>query len=204
MGIAVTGVGEATVNPDLVQVDLGVSVLASTVREASSTATASAGAVITALLTEGVAEEDVLTVEYSIQPEYDYSDNRQRLVGYRVANTVRATIRDVTQVGPMLDSVGAAAGDHSRVNHLQFGLRDGTALATAAREEAWNDAVAKATQLARLSGQKLGKATSITETVGAPPVPVRMMAEMAKASSPIQPGTTSVTVILEVEFEFQG
>jgi uncharacterized protein YggE len=203
VGIVVSGVGEATGSPDLAQVDLGVSVLGSTVAEASTTATTSAGSVIEALTRGGVAHDDIRTVEYSIRPEYEYSESQPRLVGYRVSNTMRAVLRDLTGIGPLLDSVSAAGGDNSRVDHLEFGVHDETALAAAAREAAWIDAMAKATQLADLAGQRLGRAMSITETAGAPPVPVRAMAEVARASTPIQPGTTAVTVTLQVEFELE-
>ena len=204
MAITVSSVGEANGVPDTVEIDVGVSVLARTVAEATKTAAESGDAVVAALTAGGVAETDVSTTEYTIEPEYDYSGNQQRLLGYRVGNTMRAEMRDVTRAGEIVDSVSAAGGDHSRVRGLRFSVEDDAALEASAREAAWNDAVAKATQLARLSGQTLGRATSITETVRSPAVPVRMMAaDMAMsegATTPIQPGTTTVTVDLRVEF----
>ena len=204
MGITVSSVGEAAGVPDTVEVDVGVSVLAGTVAEATSTAAESGQAVVAALTAQGIAEADVSTTEYTVQPEYDYSGNHQRLIGYRVGNTMRAKVRDVSRAGEIVDSVSAAGGDHSRVRGLRFGVDDDAALEASAREAAWNDAVAKATQLASLSSQTLGRATSITETVRSPVVPVRMMAaDMAMAegaTTPIQPGTTTVTVDLRVEF----
>jgi hypothetical protein len=102
----------------------------------------------------------------------------------------------------VLDSLSAAGGDEARVNGLTFAVTDETGLRAQARSAAWEDALTKATQLADLSGQTLGNATSITETVRPPVAPVRMLAaDMAmEKSTPIQPGTTTVTVTLEVEF----
>jgi len=204
MAITVSSVGEANGVPDTVEIDVGVSVLAGNVAEATKTAAESGETVLAALTAAGVAEADVSTTEYTIQPEYDYSGNQQRLLGYRVGNTMRAKVRDVGRAGEIVDSVSAAGGDHSRVRGLRFGVEDDDALEASARVAAWNDAVAKATQLATLSGQTLGRATSITETVRSPAIPVRMMAaDMAMAegaTTPIQPGTTMVTVDLRVEF----
>ncbi len=206
MGITVSGRGEAVATPDKVELDVGVSVLAPSVAEAARTATEHSNAVISALSEGGVAGADVATTDYTIQPEYDYSGNQQRLTGYRVGNMVRATVRDLDQAGDLLDAVSGAGGDHARVSGLSLGVEDPKPLEAEARTAAWNDAVAKATQLAELSRQRLGPATSITETIRGPVAPVRMMADMAmakEAGTPIQPGTTTVTVNIEVEFEIQ-
>jgi hypothetical protein len=207
MGITVSGIGEVTGAPDTVEVDVGVSVLADTVAEASAVAAERSQAVVAALSSGGVAEADMTTFDYTVQPEYDYSGNKQRLTGYRVSNTLRAKVRDIDGTGAIVDSVSAAGGDHARINGLRFSIDDDTPLEAAAREAAWNDAATRAAQLADLSGQAIGKATSITETVSNPVVPVRMMAEMAmanEAGTPIQPGTSTVTVALQVEFALDG
>jgi len=208
MGITVSGAGEANAEPDMVEIDVGVAVLADTVEAATQIATQRAKAVTSALTAGGVLPEDMATTEYSIRPEYDYSDNKQRLLGYRVSNTVRAKLRDVASTGPLLDSIASAGGDETRVNGLSFGVADETSLLARAREAAWNDAKAKAEQLAALSGHTLGKATTITETIQGPGVPLPRMiaADMAmseRASTPIQPGTSSVSVALQVEFGFR-
>jgi len=207
MGISVSGMGEVTGTPDTVEVDLGVSVLAATVDEATSLAAERAEALIAALTSNGVAQDDITTTDYSIYPEYDYSTNAQRLLGYRVSNTVRAKIRDVQETGPVLDSVTSAAGDEVRISGLRFSIEDNADLITAAREAAWNDAMAKATQLAELSGQTLGAATSISETVSNPPTPIPYAVEDSgggeRAMTPIEPGTSAVTINLQVEFAFE-
>ena len=208
MGITVSGAGEANAAPDIVEVDVGVSVIADTVQDATRVAAERAEAVSSALTAGGVTAADIATTEYSIRPEYDYSDNKQRLLGYRVSNTVRAKLRDIASTGPLLDSIASAGGDETRVNGLSFGVADETSLLARAREAAWDDARVKAEQLAALSGHTLGKATSITETVQGPvlPMPRMMAADMAmseRASTPIQPGTSAVTVTLLVEFGFR-
>ena len=209
-GISVSGTGEVTGTPDTVEIDLGVSVSGKTVEEATSSAAEKAEALISALTANGVAKEDITTTNYSIYPEYDYRSGRERLIGYQVNNTVRVKIRDVQGSGSVIDAATAAGGDDVRVNGLRFSIEDNSELVEAAREVAWNDAVAKATQLAELSGQKLGAALFISETLSAPPVP-RFFEEFGLASSlagdfetPIQPGTSAVTISLSVHFAFES
>ena len=206
-GISTSGVGEVTGTPDTVEIDLGVSVLGATVSEATATAATEAEAVIAAMTSNGVAEEDITTTNYSIYPEYDYSNNQQRLVGYRVNNTVRAKVRNVAEAGTVLDEVTAAAGDDVTVSGLRFSIEDDAELLAAAREAAWNDALAKATQLAELSGQTLGAATSISESVMMPPIypiPYATDAAAEAARTPIEPGTSTVTITLAVEFALES
>lgn len=206
-GISVTGMGEVTGSPDTVEVGLGVSVLADTVDEAAATAAEKAQALIDSLTSNGVAEDDITTTDYSIYPEYDYSSNQERLIGYRVNNTVRAKIRSIESTGTVIDDAVAAGGDDVTVNGLSFSIEDNDELVAAAREAAWNDAMAKATQLAELSGQALGDATSITESVSMPPVPIPYASDEAgaeRALTPIEPGTSAVTITLQVQFGLAG
>ena len=206
-GISVSGMGEVTGTPDTVEVGLGVSVLGETVDQAATTAAEKAQALIDSLTSNGVAEEDITTTDYSIYPEYDYSNNEERLVGYRVSNTVKAKIRDIESTGAVLDAATVAGGDDVVVNGLSFSIEDNDELVAAAREAAWNDAMTKATQLAELSGQTLGEATTITETVNMPPIPIPYAAEAAAdraVETPIEPGTSAVTITLEVQFGLAG
>jgi uncharacterized protein len=206
-GISVSGMGEVTGTPDTVEVGLGVSVLGETVDLAATTAAEKAQALIDALTSNGVAEEDITTTDYSIYPEYDYSSNEQQLIGYRVSNTVKAKIRDLDSTGAVLDAATVAGGDDVVVNGLSFSIEDNDELVAAAREAAWNDAMTKATQLAELSGQTLGEATSITEIVSMPPIPIPYAEEAAvdrAVETPIEPGTSAVTITLQVQFGLAG
>jgi uncharacterized protein YggE len=135
--------------------------------------------------------------------EHDWVDNQQRFLGYRVTNTVRTVIRSVTQVGETIDAAVAAGGGDAQVNNLVFSIEDDTALLAAARDSAWDDAQAKATQLASLAGRSLGKALSIVErTRPIPgPFPVARMRTESDAGTPIEGGTSVVVIDLEVRYE---
>ena len=150
-----------------------------------------------------LAEEDIQTSNYSIYPEYEYRENQTpRITGYRVDNTLLVKIRDLERAGEVLDAATAAAGDEVRVNGVSFVLEDNDALVVAARAAAWEDAKAKAEQLAELAEVRLGAPITISESVGSIPVPMFARAEVAPGdvATPIRPGQETVSVDLTVTF----
>lgn len=202
-GISVSGRGEVFGTPDTLTVTIGISVGRSTVSEAVDVAAVRATDLIDALRGVGVAEVDIQTSNYSIHPEYDYRENQTpRITGYRVDNTLNVKIRDLDRAGEVLDAATAAAGDEVRVNGVSFVLEDNDALLVAARAAAWEDAKAKAEQLADLADVTLGAPVTISETVGSVPVPIYARAEVAPGdvATPIQPGQETVSVDLLVTF----
>ena len=206
--ISVSGNGEVTGTPDTLIVDLGVQVMRPTVDAATGESARLAQAVIDALKAEGVGEKDIQTTNYSIRPEYDYRNDTQTLRGYRVSNTVSAKIRDLDKAGEAIDAATAAGGNDVIVDNIRFDLEADGALITAAREAAWNDAKAKAEQLAALAEVQLGKAVSISETSSPSPPPIAYAAAPAEAgadfATPIQPGEASVSVVVQVQFAING
>jgi len=203
-GINVSGQGKVTGKPDTLTVSLGVSVLRPTVDRATGDAAALAAAIIDALKGSGVAEADIQTANYTINPEYDWSGETQRLLGYRVNNEVRVKIRNIDNAGVIIDAATAAGGDSTVVSHLAFSIEDNAELLQMARTAAWGDAEGKARQLAQLAGLQLGKAVSITESISYDTPPIyyeRAMAAMEDgAATPIEAGTQDVIVNIQVTF----
>ena len=205
-GIAVSGRGEVSGTPDTLQMSFGVTVLRPSVEQALADASALANDLIATLEAEGVADEDIRTTNFSINPEYDFQGDQRRLLGYRVSNTVLAKVRDIDSAGAVIDAAAANVGDEIRVSGVSFSIEDDDDLIAAARAAAWEDARAKAQQLADLAGLTLGDAVSISETlVGAPPPVVREFAALsADGATPIEPGSQQVAVDLQVRFETTG
>lgn len=200
-GITVTGLGHSSASPDVMTVDMGISVLAATVAEARSLATSKAQDLIATLKDAGLTEEDIQTARYSIHPEYDHHEGQQKLRGYRVSNDLQVALHELASAGETLDAAAEAGGDEVTINNVSFSIEDQTAARDQAREVAWSDAVARAEHLARLSGRTLGDVVGIVETTGRPPGPgpLPRMA-LAADTTPIEAGATSITVNLEVRF----
>jgi uncharacterized protein YggE len=110
--------------------------------------------------------------------------------------------RYLASAGEILDAASESSGDEATINNVSFSIEDESSARDQAREAAWSDAVARAEHLARLSGRSLGDVVSIVETTGRPPGPgpVPRMSLAAADATPIEAGTTSITVSLEVRF----
>jgi len=203
-GIAVSGTGEVYGTPDTLQMRFGVSVLRPTVEQAVGDAAALADELISSLAATGVAADDIQTANYSINPEYDYSGDQRRLIGYRVDNMVIAKIRDLDSAGSVIDATVASVGDEIQVSGVSFSIEDDTELIAAARSAAWDDALAKAEQLATLAGVDLGEAVMISESFSSPtPPPIYRdfaAADEAAFETPIEAGQQQVAVTLQVRF----
>lgn len=209
-GISVSGTGEVTGTPDTLTMSFGVRVVDESVSVAVDRAAERAEAVIAALEAAGVSEDDIQTANYSIYPRYDWRNDTQELIGYEVANSVIAKIRDLDAAGVTIDSVTDAGGDDVTVSGVSFSIEDNEALVEAAREAAWNDARSKADQLAALSGVGLGEAVSISESfsTSGPPIAFDDLVARTEAGdgaiTPIQPGEQVVAVSLQVQFDIES
>src|SRR5689334_3633125 len=71
--ITVSGTGKVTVKPDVADVNLGVTTQANTAKAARDDAATKMNAIIAALKTLGIADEDIQTSNISINPVYDYN-----------------------------------------------------------------------------------------------------------------------------------
>jgi len=207
-GITVSGEGKATGQPDIALLSLGISTLRPTVAEARDEAASTMEKVIDAVKGNGVAEKDIQTTQYSIYPEYDYSIvASQKLLGYRITNTVIIKVRDIDKTSDVLDSATAAGGDLTQVQDITFTIDEPDALRDEAREDAVKDAKARAQRLADTAGVKLGDPISITEGSVSSPVPMRDAllggAAEADTATPIQPGELDINLTVQVVFAIE-
>lgn len=209
--IHVVGKGQVSVAPDMAVVTMGVTREAKTAREALSANTEAMAAVLSSMQKAGIAERDLQTSNFSIQPRYDYkkrsSSGQQEqpiILGYIVRNTLTVRIRDLEAVGDVLDaSVSLGVNDGG---NLQFTNDDPTDAINQARTKAMKDAIAKAKTLTDAAEVKLGNILEITEgNAGGGPVPIaraRTM-EMSAASAPVPvaAGENTYTISVNVTFE---
>jgi len=211
-GIWVTGEGKVSVIPDIAILSLGVEAQDTTVAEAQSQAAAAMAAVTAELDNFGIAQKDIKTQHFSIAPVRRWSDKegKETLIGYRVTNIITVKVRKVDDTGALIDAVTKAGGDLIRINSISFTVDDPSAYYEEAREKAMADAEAKARQLARLAGVKLGEPTYINESGGfiSPPVPYRVetMAPMpapAAPPTPISPGETEIRLTVQVVYSIE-
>jgi uncharacterized protein YggE len=208
-GLWVTGQGEVTATPDLATLYLGVEAQADTVAEAQSQAAEAMDNVMTALTDNGIDEDDIQTQYFSIDQvtRWDSDKDEQVVIGYRVTNMVTVKIREIDNVGAIIDAVAEAGGDFIRVSNIAFSVEDPSEYYEEARAEAMADAKDKAEQLADLAGIELGNPTYISEGTIYAPVIYRDagMAIPVEEAAPtsISPGELELTLSVQVAYAIE-
>jgi len=206
-GITVSGEGTATGKPDVAMITLGVSRLENTVDAARNGAATSLDAMIKSMTGNGVSKDDIQTQQFNISPEYDYSNGKQTLKGFRVTNVVTAKVRDINSTSKVVDDAITAGGNDVQVQNIAFTIDNPDDLKKQAREAAVADAKAKAQTLASATGVSVGEPISITESAATtPPIAYDVARGAASApapATPIEPGTQDVTVTVSVTWSIK-
>jgi len=221
-GINVSGSGRVTVKPDLAIMNVAVEGFASTVAEARNIAATAMDSVIKALRDGGVAEKDIQTQYFNIQPRYSYEDvvigtdggrtihrSEPKIIGYQVTNSITVKIRDLNNLSGLIDATVNAGGDAVRVHGVSFTVDDPAAVAAQARTLAVQDALAKAKAMASAAEASLGKLVFLSETGGNYPVRAEASYDSLKAAgvevppTPINPGDLDVTVTVQATWAIQ-
>lgn len=202
--IQVSGQGQVAAEPDIAIVRLGVQTEADTAVLALEENSDNMTAVISATLEADIAENDIRTEGFRLEPIYESSSDEQprELVGYRASNMVRVTVRDLALLGELLDT--AVAAGSNTIEGIQFEISEQAELEAAAREAAMLNALEKAEQLTELAGAELGPVQTILETSSPRPLSVSLEEEtLAAASVPIQAGSQMIRASVQVTWEVQ-
>jgi len=215
-GIWVIGEGTVAIEPDLALLTLGVDATDDTVAEARDVTATAMDAIIKALKVRGVKDKDIQTQSFNIFPMYEFLEvvedgrrtGRQVLVGYRVSNTATVKIRDLDNVGEIIDEVAKAGGSATRINGISFTVEDTSNLEVELRASAVADALTKADHLAELSGVDRGRLVFLTQlgsTSGRDfsggVAEVGIARSQAAPSSPLSGGELELTRRVQAVFE---
>ncbi|MBF8190953.1 SIMPL domain-containing protein [Nonomuraea sp. K274] len=199
MDITVVGEGAVLAVPDILRLHAGVEVRRASAAESFTAVRAAAARLAQALGGAGIAAEDVRTVELSLGPEYEAYP---KVAAYRAVQGVEVVVRDLAQADRIIDTV-AGVGEEARLNGLAFELSDPAGALKEARAWAFRDAAAKAAQYAELAGRPLGRVVSVSEDVRGGPQPMRTtLAAAAETNASISPGRQTLTVTVQVGYDF--
>lgn len=199
--ITVTGTGMVTLTPDIAYISIGVHTQNASAKDAVTANNTQAQTVMAAIKGFGVADKDIQTTNFSITPQQQY-DNNGKVTGtlYMVDNTVYVTMRDLTKLGDLLDSM-VSSGANS-ISSISFDVADKTAALSQARQAAVKDAGKQANELTQATGVSLGAVQSISYTDTTAPITVQYARAEAAApvpSVPVSAGsmqiTTTVTIV---------
>lgn len=203
--LTVRGEGKANVATTLTRVQLGVEVQGKTAAEVQQEAAKRSAAVVEFLRSRSV--DKLQTTGIYLNPQYDYSNNRQQIIGYIATNTVSFQV--VTeQAGDILDQ--AVQTGATRIESVSF-IAEDAAIETA-RQQAIQQAIQNAQAQAQTTLRSLGLEQK--EIVGiqvdgasAPPIIVQpqmagaMRADMA-ASTPVVGGEQEVQASVTLQIRY--
>lgn len=201
--LVVVGEGTVSVRPDHAHVVSGVTTRAKTVKEASETNSRVMAAATSALIQSGIAQNDIRTSRFSLQPVYAPQEppNEPKLIGYSVSNQITINIRNINKVGDILDRLVTAG--MTNVGGISLLVSDQSKALDQGRAAAIADARRKAEIYAQASQLHIGEVAWVTEDTGfAPPVAVRAsaLAPAMATSVPIAPGEDTLHVRVTVGF----
>ncbi len=202
--VSVSGQGEVRVEPDRAMVTLGVEARRLKMEEARAEVTKTIDGVLKLTRDLKIDPKYVHATRINIQPEYNW-DNQSRernLIGYLVARQVEVELRNLDQLGTLLEkSIDLGV---NQVGDPQLGSSRKRELEREALAKAVEDARKNAETIAVAAGTKLGSARTISAQSVSAPQPMYRVAAMAAASDAAAPTYQSgeVTIAANVQVEF--
>lgn len=225
--INVSGTGDAVAVPDIATFSFSVTETAKTVVDAQAKATDKVNAVLKAVRDGGVADKDIQTQSYSINPHYEYQSGtcvapayngtlaspvycppgKSVLTGYEVSQSILVKVRDLSKAGTIFTAIGSL--EVTNVNGLDFSVDDPDAVQAEARSKAITDAQTKANELAKELGVHIVRVISFSENGGNSPRPVyyamgvAAMDSKAMTAPEIPTGEQKVTDSVSITYEIK-
>ncbi|MEO1446858.1 MAG: SIMPL domain-containing protein [Cyanobacteria bacterium J06635_11] len=202
--LTVTGQGSESIPATLAQVQLGVEAQGENAEAVQQDIAQRSSAVIELLRSQNV--DKLQTTGIRLNPQYNYDDDRPRIVGYTGSNTVSFQM-PTDQVGTLLDDAIAAGAN--QINNVSFVAADEAldAARDIALQEATADAQAQANVVLsslNLSSQEI-VGIQVNNATPPPPIPYAAQARLESAadvSTPVEGGeqTIDARVTLQIRY----
>jgi len=202
--ITVVGIGKVTGKPDIARVTVGIETQASSLQKAVDDNKAKMNNLLDTLKKLGLADKDIRTSNYSVYTERVSSPTPGAEVStdqmiYHVTNQVDVTVRDVNQIGEVLDKAVAAGANN--IYGVNFSVEDTAKLEADARAKAVTDAKARAEELAQLNGVQLGEVLTVSEVIGGSAYPMyRDAVGLGGGGTPVQPGELEMSMSIQITY----
>jgi len=207
----VTVAGEAItkVEPDVAVLVIAVVTQSSQAIDAQQENARKSEAVGSAVKAIAGANAEIKTSDYTLQPQYDYRDNRlPKIIGYDARNSVTVTLSDLKNVGAVIDAASRAGANN--IQSVSFMLRQTSPARGAALHDATKQAMNKAQSIAEALGGRVlrvveeneGTAVSGSPTAGYEAMETTKLSAN-RTMTPIASGNLSirsnVQLIVEIE-----
>ncbi|MFN2526006.1 MAG: SIMPL domain-containing protein [Actinomycetota bacterium] len=202
--VTVGAAGRVEGRPDLAKVIFGIHAEDPSAAAAMDKLADKTQRVFDALRGAGLNNEQIETLDVSLNRQFERRDGRSVFVGYAASTGVQARTRDLDRVGELID-VGVEAGADS-IRHVSFERTNENEALLQALRQAMELARTKAEALATTAGRQLGRALVINEAGQRQPQPLAVAAPFAAAGGttlPINPPTQATVVRIVVTFALQ-
>ena len=202
--ITVVGIGKVTGKPDIAHITVGIETQAPSLQTAVDDNKAKMTVLLDTLKKLGLADKDIQTSNYSVYtervtpPTPDAKVSADQMI-YHVTNQVDVIVRDVNQLGDVLDKAVPAGANN--IYGVNFSVEDTTKLESDARAKAVDNAKARAQELAQLNGLQLGEVLSVSEVIGGSAFPMDSAAKgMGGGGTPVQPGELEMSLSIQITY----
>lgn len=202
--VTVAATGAVSVEPDIAHISTGVVSEAATAREALQRNSADMRKVIDGLKGAGIDPKDIQTSGFHVEPRYEQTKNGRapQISGYRVVNQVRITVRDLARLGELLDQVVQLGANQA--GGISFEVSQAETLKDEARRQAVANAYRRAQLFATAAGARVGEVLTISEdAIDSGPRPMARVRTMAAEAVPIERGTQSLEVRVQITWALQ-
>ncbi len=183
--ISVTGTGDAFALPNTAEFSFTVMESAKTVADAQAAATILSNKALAYLKTADIADKDIQTESYDIEPQYattrvniPVAENvsssmpcigcdqatKQTIIGYQASENIDVKVHDTSKAGTILAGIGSLGVQN--VSGLSLTVDNQDAVTDEARTKAIADAQSKAQILAQELGVSLVRITSFSDDSG--------------------------------------
>ena len=205
--VSVSGSGEVTAEPDLARVTLGVEARRPALADARAEVSATVDRILALTRELKIDPKHVDATRVQVQPEYSWNDkDRKRiLLGYIVSRQVEVELRDLEQLGVLLER--AVDAGVNQVSDPQLDSTKRKSLEREAMAKAVEDARLNAETLARSAGAKLGPVRMLNGSSSAPPMPMYRRSAMAMADAAAapeatyEPGEMKFSAVVNAEYD---
>lgn len=201
--INVNGTGIVKAKPDMGIVNLGVITEDTTAKDSQNKNNTISSAVIDAIKAVGINEDDIQTIEYSINPIYRYKEGEPPIIsGYQTIHILNINVYDIGKIGAVIDA-GTTAGAN-RVGGISFDIKDKDSLRLKALEEAVKDARKKADTALAVEGEKVIKLINMNVSDGIYPTPpMRAKNELTgDSATQVMPGQLEIIIAISATYSF--
>ncbi len=209
--INVVGKGEISITPDIAYLSIGVTSQAETA-QAAQKANAAKMQKLNDLLknTWKIAEKDIKSTQFNVQPNYTYTEkDGQKVKGYNAIHTIEVTYRDLTKIGQLLDAASNAGANN--IDNVRFSIENRDQFETQVIEKAMANASLKANAIAKAANRQLGMVLVVSQgdsndffVYGQREMLTNSKPKMDQAgSTAVEAGEVKVSTQLSVQYELK-